>query len=82
MIQHSQKPVENVIVQKTGHMNQVDFNVAEPWMCCVLMRVVPTEVFAKVTAKGMFDCSDEILTFLFRSHQGYPLMSELYVLLS
>ena len=56
--------------------------MTDPWLLCTALRFVPQEVFTKMTAKGIIDSSKEVLGFLFRSNQGYPLVSELYLLIS
>ena len=78
---HAKYPdkVENVIVLKTGHIHQTDMSLTDPWSLCVMCRFVPKKEFVKMTAAGMCDTTDEILSFLWRSHDGYPLMGELYL---
>ena len=41
---------------------------------------MPKEKLLKILPAGLVDGSDELFRFLFRSHGGYPLMAELYLL--
>ena len=72
--------VENVTILKIGHINQTDVTVLDTWTICVLLGLTPTKALYKVMDPGTFDSSDEILGMMCRSHQGRPLMHELYLL--
>ena len=76
----SKDTVENITILKTGHVNQTDVTVLDTWTICVLLGLTPTKALYKVMDPGTFDCSDELLSMMWRSHQGRPLMHELYLL--
>ena len=72
--------VENVTVLKTGHVNQTDVTVTDTWTLCILLSLIPTKTLHKTVMPGIFDCGDELLSILCRSHNGRPLMAEIYLL--